>query len=506
MNKFFQPLALIAILLLIAAGIAAWLLPMQLAHNFKMKMEAETGRIFSVKSGAGWTLQPVPGLVLRDVQLDGISALSAEILSAKTMTLTVAGDVFLDNADVTMAMNDQGHANFLVGDEKEISNMTPRIIHVQNSNFHFLDARAPLKFDVTDISGDFKISPTGTLEGAGSLSLAGRTVQFSGALESLPRLLNDGSPFDVSVDGKNEQFSFAGRLDFKKGLSLAGQTTLDTHDLLQTIAWTGIAFKTLKPNQKLNLNGPIEMQNSDISLKSATVTLANMKGKGDIDLSFANEKPSISTSLGMDQLDLDIFSNTESSSWSEKGFDLQSLQSVNAEFKIAANKTIYQSISSGPAKMTGNLSAGVLTANFNSDAGANIAAWFDGAALEVKTHLEKIAVPLASFTLDADISAKGASEAEMISKLQGHGQVTLSSLQLNDTSGQGAFALEIKDGIAALGENQVLDVPPNLSLQGEIDVLRRSVSISTSALNGKKLLIHGPWLKPETSSIAASLQ
>jgi hypothetical protein len=505
MSKFFNPISMILALVILALVVAAWLLPMQLAHNMKLKIEAETGRSFSVKGGAGWTLQPSPSLILYDVRLDGVSALSPAILTAKSMSISSGGTLHFENADMTISLNEQGRSNFLIDQASEPTRFWNGSLAFHNSHFHFLDGQSGTKFDVSDISAESKISEGG-LDISGAASLGGRTVQFSTTLGSVSRLIVDGSPFDLSINTPQDQFSFSGRLNLQKSLNLAGQATIDVTDFAKTVAWTGISFNALKPAQKFSLSGPVEIQNSDFNMKSAQLSLSNMKAQGDVGLSFGSTKPTLSAALGFDVLDLNVFTVDEKQNWSEAPFDLASMQSLNAEFKIAANKIIYQSLVSGPAKLIGGLNAGALSAQLTSDAGANIAVRFDGTVIDLKAHLENVMTPLSVFSIDSNLSANGNSEAELISKLTGDAKVKISSLQLNEMKASGSSDFEVKDGIATIANNQMETAADKFNLLGEIDVLRRSVSISTSTLKDKKLLIHGPWLKPEISSIAATFQ
>jgi hypothetical protein len=506
MNKLFHPLVLIAALIIIALGFAAWLLPLQLAHKTKQAIEQETGRSFSVKSGASWTLQPSPALLLHEVQLDGVSALSSEILTAKSLAISPTGAMYFEEANVTVALNDLGRSNLLTGNELETNKFTPRNVHFHNSHFHYVDVQSKLNFDLADVSGDFKISGLGEIDGAGSASLAGRTVQFSTTLASLPRITKDGSPLELNINSKEEQFSFSGRLNLKSGLNLAGQASMNASDLAKTIAWTGSNYKALKSAQKFSIEGAVEVQDADFNFTSAKLQLGTMKGQGDLNLSFASQKPSLNAKLGFDVLDLNSFAASEKAIWNEVPFDKASLQALTANFQIAANKIIYQTLQSGPAKLSGILEAGGLSTQFTSNAGSTLDVQFNGATLSLKTHLETIAAPLSTLALDATATTTGESEAEMIANLSGDAQARVSSLDLNNMNSTGTATLELKDGIATITDNQFESPTQKFNLQGEIDLLRRTVSLSTSTLGDKKLLIHGPWLKPITSSIAASLQ
>ena len=259
-------------------------------------------------------------------------------------------------------------------------------------------------------------------------------------------------------------------------------------------------------------------------LTGANLKLGDMVAKGDISFSNAGERPNITAALGFDSLSLRL---DAAESWSDKSIDFSGLNAIDMQFRFSANSLQLNDLKTGAATVAGALKDRVLNAVVKSNDFAGGTAQFDvgldATQLPPKLKLDVSLANVATLTkknflsggitLESHLAATGNSQAELISTLSGNATValdgsTISGADLNTLAAQpkdgwnggqtpnvkGQMQFTLNEGVAKLGENQLDGAGVSLHSEGEIDLLRKSIAVTTGP--DVKVKIQGPWAKP----------
>jgi hypothetical protein len=200
--------------------------------------------------------------------------------------------------------------------------------------------------------------------------------------------------------------------------------------------------------------------------------------------------------------------------WNVKNFDAAQFTALDLDFNLVANQIQFGGLKSGPAKMSGSLVDAKLNMHFESDAGANLNLQLSTATpisnVKVQAQFEKLDAAMfgakGSWSTEAELTAEGASEAELISKLTGTAKMKTEGLVLQRRNISGRANLNVADGIATIAESQFTSGADKFTAKGEIDILRSAISILAEPTPKRRILIHGPWHSPQISEIESAVQ
>jgi AsmA protein len=551
----FNPVTLVC--LIVAFLIGGWLLllPAQIAGKVKQLIEQRTGRSFEIAGGAGFTLSPQLGLNLGDVTFAGASAMAEPVLKSKTMFVPISihalmGEIdagvvpIFSDADITVAFNAQGHANVLIDQSPDASKTDvdtpealPTTIQIQSGTFHFSDARDGSAFTLPQIAGSFTFGGDSSLVATGSAEINERHAEYSGSLKSLERAFGEGSPVDFNLDSDGHAFSFSGRLAANVALNLAGQGSVESSNAQQLFKWFGVDLNVPALKQKFSLSGPFELQGTAFGLKKSELQLGDVKATGDIAFSKADVKPSLIMQLDFDALH--VAGVKTAKAWSEAPIDVSVFQNLDMQFKIAVAKFSLGAANLGAAVIDGTIKDAVMTSTFKSDF-LNVSQLnFDASqvpptlALNFSAEKADAKAVLPALTgqswlsgplnLNAVLSARGKSQAEMISTLNGTVDAQIESGALLGTDlnqlpktqdgwsgaktdfSTATAKFSIVDGIASIVENHLEGAGLSVSAAGDVDLLRQSLTLSLEPIEKQKILLNGPWDHPKISAIAPTL-
>ena len=542
MNQIFsRPATYIALLAFIILGGWFSYLPSVIAANIKTELREKTGRALTIGSSS-YGFVPQFGIALRNVTVAGTSELidpvihADQILVPLSMVQLLTGraspqTLVVDGADIRVGFDGVGHTNVFAGESPKA---WPEF-HVQlsNSSFHYFDERSGDQFGFDQISGLADFSSEGEISSSGSAVVNGQFVNFNAALASLERAFSDGSPLDLSVEGVASSFSFSGRLATAKRLNLAGTTEVNSTDAPRLMKWLGADLSHLTELKNLALSGALDSDGPVMFLTGANLKLGDMSAKGDISFSNAGERTSITAALGFDYLDFNLFRPVVDRNWSDKPIDYSGLGAADVQFRFSANALDYGSLKTSAATVEGTLQNRVLKAAIKSQDIAGGTGQFgvglDATQLPPKLKLDVSLANVAAkpvlaalinqsflsggLTLEAHLAATGNSQAELISTLSGDASVSLDASTISDVTlstlatqpmdgwnggqtpnvkGQAQFT--VSEGVAKLGDNELDASGVSLHSEGEIDLLRKSLDVTTGP--DVKVKIQGPWAKP----------
>lgn len=543
MKRFIlHPTTLICLILIVIAATWLIILPTQLAGKLKQIVEMRTGRSFDIAGGSGYRFSPQWGLEVYDITFSGSSALAEPVLKSKVMFIPLSIGVLLgavnaaspftfSQADVTVAFNEQGHANLLINQNPEAGKtdvnapeQLPVSVNIQSGTFHFSDARDGTSFVLPQFSGVFDFSADGGLVMVGSAEINDRHANFSGTAKSLPRAIEEGSPLDFNLDSEGHAFSFSGRLATTGALNLAGQATVETSDAQKLFHWLGVDFETLPENLKLSLDGPLESQGSTFAFKKSSLQIDNLRGSGDVLFSTPAGRKNLALQLDFESLPIKI--GDSKAAWSEVPFDVAALQNFDAQFQISTPKLLMGLANLGGAKLEGTLknavfSASLKTASFNLSQlkldAAQLSVALDVTLSTINADAKTLLAALTgqnklsgAMTLTTSIKAQGKSQAEMVSTLSGDVDATFEKGAFATNIGttefkQMAAHASLQDGIATLADTHFTIADQVVNATGEVDLLRKTLSISAEPIAQQKILLDGAWNDPKISAIAPTL-
>ena len=538
-----RPLTYIVLLAFIVLGGWISFLPVRIAQDFQSVLQQQMGRSITV-GDSRYSFSPQFGIALQNVDVAGTSSLTETVFHADTVFAPVSAwqllvgetspqSLIADGADIHVAFDGVGHTNVFAGQSPKAT--APFHLQLTNSSFHYFDERSGDQFVLEQISGITDVSGEGEIRSAGTAVVNGQFINFDATLASLERAFSDGSPFDLTVDGVASSFLFSGRVATAKRLNLSGQADMSTSDAPRLAKWLGVNVSALTNLKNMSLNGGLDSDGPVMLLKAATLKLGDMAGKGEVSFSNAGERPNITAALNFENLDLNLFRSQApaSENWSEKPIDFSELNSLDMQFRLLANTLTYNGLKTGAAAIEGSLKNRVLIAalnsqdvaggagqiNLNLDATqlppnlkldvslANVAAKPVLAALSDQNYLS------GAFNFESHFTASGSSQAEMISTLSGdatasveNGAISgadLSTLATRPVDGwnggqtpslKGQMQFKVSEGVATLGENQLDGAGVSLHTEGEIDLLRKALDLTTGS--DVKVKIQGPWGKP----------
>ena len=539
---FLHPLTLLGSILILLMGGWLLLLPTQLAGKIKQSIETRTGRSFEIAGGAGFRLSPQIGLNLFDVTFSGSSAMAEPVLKSKAVFIPLSFTSLLGgfdkdsalafiDADVTLAFNAEGHANILIDQNPDASKsdvnapeLSTLSVKIESGTFHYSDARDGIAFVLPQFSGVFDFGDDGNLTATGSTEINDRHANFSGTLKSLARAIEEGSPLDFNLDSEGHIFSFAGRLANLGSLNLAGQGSIETSDAQKFFKWMGVDIKALPSNLKLVLDGPFESQGSTFTFKKSSFQMDQWKAVGDILFSTQGGRKNLVTQLDFETLSVNATGKI--GAWSEAPFDVAVLQNLDAQFQISTPQFMIGLANLGAAKIGGLVKNAALTASFQSATMKVSSLKIDASQLPPTLDLAlstvnanaKALIPVLTgqnwlsgpLTMNANLKAHGKSQAEMISTLSGDVVAGVESGSITGNGGKTDFTkfaadIALEDGIASLSNTHLTLADQEAAATGEIDLLRKSFSISAEPVAKQKMLINGTWDAPKISAIAPTM-
>jgi AsmA protein len=549
----------LAALVLLLAG---WMIfaPGWVTARLQEAIRAQLGRDLKVTGGAHLNFSPL------SVQLDGLrledpAAPDDALATAKSARIPISFMGLVGrNIDLTRAtlvdpefaflVNEKGDANWALPAPK-----TPEAIRLdlENASIRFFDARIGQSFTTSGGTLAADITADGGLAVSGTTVVKDRLVKTEATLKSLARVHEDGSPFQLNFDAPDLGVTFEGRLATAKTLSLVGTVSLSGTSLHQALDWMGIdTGRDGEPG--FTVSGALETAGRAFAVKSAELSLGNMRMSGDMSIDVRSERPRFDGLLSAADFDLAPFVPATGSSaddWGRNPLGLGALRELDATIAIKADSLRYAELTAGPSQINMTLAEGQLDSQINMSGLAGGAATlqvtadattsppvlglgFKAEAVDFQSLLAPYGISWISGrgNLVALVSGQGATQQELIGALKGEAEASIADGALTGldiaslfaaasqrivegwASQQGAatgFATltaraTIADGIATMSNLALSNPTLTLTGGGDVDLLRRSLDLSvdprvlaadgTSSGLPVSLRVSGPWATP----------
>ena len=407
---------------------------------------------------------------------------------------------------------------------------------IEDGDIKYLDERTGSVFAASGVNLTVSM-PTlqSPLKADGSLVWNRERIKMTLFVKDPSRLAEDGSPVDMTVNGRLLEFIFNGRGVLRNGVSLAGKIDMKTSSLRELAKWSGNPMDTGKGLETFSVNGALDLEGESIKLTKARLALDGMNAQGNIGVSLAGARPYITANLGADKIDANKYAppanrgastGAVSEGWSDEPISFVGLRALDADLNLAVSQINYGDVVIGRTNVKATLKAGVLTATLKE------MAFYDGKA-EGKLVLNgKGAKPtlqgalnstgldgyrlLADFAklerisgvtgMNLSIAATGSSQREMVSTMRGKGKFQFNdgalrginiarmirSVQENILGGWESkpeektdFSLleasfDIKDGIAVNKDLKLIGPLVRITGLGEVDLLRQALDYKTN--------------------------
>jgi AsmA protein len=259
-------------------------------------------------------------------------------------------------------------------------------INIQNGILVYLDERTGTSVEIRNVNARLKANDR--LDGGevtGDLVWNEQNVRFSGAIKSLARLSEGGSPGGLSIEAPALKFDFDGLIIAGKKPGIAGEVSLSSPDIRAAAHWLGQDLPEGKGLKNVSIAGGIEASESKFSLKNGKLGLDGMTANGDFALALGSDIPQFSAKLNLDKLDLNTYlpeaqaaavaeDGAEDSkkddgngkeAWSSAPISFEPLRGFAGTLSFATNSLVYRQVVTGPAQLSATLKNGVLDAAVN---------------------------------------------------------------------------------------------------------------------------------------------
>ena len=518
------------------------------------------------------TLMPF-GLLLSDVKVLSRDGTGRQIVSAPAATIPMQwrslltrklrpSEILIERPVINLAIDSNGSPGWSgkgdAIDQAVAQNSVrgePLKISFRDGTLRVLDERNGQSFEVPQITADISLDRTGTLDLAGTAAIANQFTRVEAHIASLPRLSEDGTPFDLSLNAPALTASFSGRLSLQGALSLAGTFSAETSNMASLLRWTGREKVPEALALPATAKGPINLSGASFHSSDVTMTAGDMTFKGKLGLDMSTAVPAITGQLSTDALKLvpipapvDAPDASVATAPVAKKLDFSPLKQVDAELTLSAFSATIGPLALGTTTLTiqgkaGQYDIGLAeTSMFSGTGSATL--HLDGSsdtpqaglifsATSVDFGKVLTAAGVADWingagNVSMDVRASGMTSEEMISTLEGKASLALprggvkgfdvaasiqraaSAIAEGWTSSASASTaitnlqadFNLRDGIATASEAVATLAGVDVAMTGDIDFLRRAVDLRLSPSasgSGVPLAIHvvGPWEKPK---------
>ncbi|WP_288901233.1 AsmA family protein [uncultured Sneathiella sp.] len=313
-----------------------------------------------------------------------------------------------------------------------------------------------------------------------------------GALQSI--LDNIETTTMVNLASKNINLNFDGQIKSTKPLNLGGTTTLDIPSVRELAAWTGTPLEGVSDTGfgPLKINGKLGVDDTKYSFSEASISFDEIVGAGDFSIDLGGKVPNIVGKLALETLDINPYlpaeqngtskaaaapaQKTSTEKWDTTPIDLSALKSVNAKFDLSVQEILFQKIKIGASAVATNLKDGILDLAltemnlYDGTGRATVRVNAQQPTLKITNAMTIENIQLNPLLTDAadfeklegkgmfqtDLSTSGKSQADMVSALNGTGQILFEDGSISGVN-LAAMARNISTAFTSKGEEQKTD-------------------------------------------------
>ncbi len=408
-------------------------------------------------------------------------------------------------------------------------------VRLENGKFSYLDRRNGKRWEVSQVDMTLSLpSLDSPFHAEGSASWNGEKIQLTLAIAN-PRALEDGksSALSAAVTAKPVKLDFRGEVANETPVKLDGIVDLQVPSVRNLARWLGSPIQMsgsgLGP---LAIKGKLALAGAQVSFSEADLSLDAIKAKGDFAVDTGRARPFAKARLAVEKLDLNPYLPPEApaagggatstapagapakgGAWSDEPLNVAPLKSADAELQLSAGAIQYRKIAIGRSALAIHLENGRLAADltelqlYQGNGQAKLVLDGSGAvpAIEANIKLAKVqAEPLlrdvAGFerlsgtaAYDLVATARGRSERELISALNGKGSLALANGAIKGLS-LAAMVRNIKGAF--------LDSAADTPQQTDFGELGGTYTITNGILKNTDLTMKSPLLRVKGAGTA----
>ncbi len=409
----------------------------------------------------------------------------------------------------------------------------PRDLHlgdvrIVDGRAHYSDAAAAKTYSAEDINLNiFLKSLKEPLEVDGRMIFQGEPTTVDMVLTTLADTIA-GEPSNLKLDVTIGATKAGADLKIETGETLrySGPVDVDAPDLPSFAALIGTQLADAPGFDRLSLSGEVDGGDNALRLSDAHIGFDEIKAEGVFNLDWSATKPKASGVLSTDKLDLRPYMPPPTTSsegfpeWSTAKMDFTSLRNIDADFDISANTIFLNDLEIGESRLKLRIDNGRMTtdipelAMYGGQGSGRLVVNARGAAPSFSGNLDMSAVNTQPMSLDLlkhdnllglgslkfDFSATGASQAAIMSSLDGDGGfdiangalkgVNIAKIVRAATALQQGFNPEALTTAvsAARGADETTDFSEFLS---NFKITNGMVNTPTISLNGPYLTMSG---------------
>lgn len=278
-----------------------------------------------------------------------------------------------------------------------------------------------------------------------------------------PRALTEGgaTPVEFSLTSSKIDASYKGSFQAFDAMSFIGGVDLSVPSVRGLAAWLGSPLPAGKGFGQLSIHGEAKGGGDNYQFTNAKLSFDGMNATGNVAVSTAGQRPRIKGNLDLDRVDANVYMSDSSgaapaseggtggsssgggSGWSTAPIDLSGLKAVDADISLSTKELLVKAIKIGASAIDMTLNNGVLSVDLNKLAlykGAGSGSLILNGATRVPqlnaafkisgVEAEPLLTDAAGFkrltglsAISFAVDASGRSQREMISSLEGNGDV-----------------------------------------------------------------------------------
>ena len=327
-------------------------------------------------------------------------------------------------------------------------------IRIEDGEIVYADERSGSEFRATGVNVVVSMADAqAPIDVKGSLIWNGQRIDLQVFAKSPTRLATKGSPIDLSIQSAHLTAALSGLARFGDGLNLAGNLDVSSPDLRNLAKWAGTEIGGQAGLKQFSARAGVDLGGQTIKLNKATIAMDGMNAQGNVVLTLAGDLPRITASLGLDQLNTNIYTGKQSSSdsgkpkadWNDAPIDFSSLNSLDVKLRVRTGGIVYGEVKFGETLLDIDMGSGKLNANlkkitlYGSTATGKL-------TLDGSTRIPRLTGQFQTVGLDGlallrdfagtsrfegklastlNLAAKGTSQRELVSTLAGTAQFKL---------------------------------------------------------------------------------
>lgn len=551
MMKFVAAIGALIVLLVAIVLLAPNLVP---AQSYKGRLEAEASKALGrkVTLGDDISFMIVPKTAFRVSDLDIANAdgfdgdylirVGAADIGVKLFSL-FSGSVeierfILTEPQINLQKKADGRVNWEIGappaesaspagqSGAEPTDVRLGDVRIVRGQAIYADAAAGQKFAMDDINIAVRLaSLSEPLEVQGDMIFQGAPSTVDLVLTT-PADLSARRPANMKFDIKLGDAALAADLALEGGEALAysGPVNINAPDLRALARLMGVEIADAPGFDKLNVSGTAKGSDTRIALSAAKINFDAIDATGDLAMDWAGARPKAAGSLDVGALDLRPYlpPPTETAAgfpaWSEEKLDLTSLRTIDANFDIRADSVLLNDIRAGASRLTLTIENGRMVAEipqlglYNGGGSGRLVVNAAGAVPSFSGVFDLSSVQAEPFAKDVlkndrllglgglkfDFTASGASQAAIMSSLNGKG-----GFDLNDGALKGINIAALASGVASVIEGglsnpaAIAAAVANARRPAEATEFTKFLSqftIESGVMNAPTINLEGPFL------------